>query len=101
MEISTDTRRNQLEIYLEILDFTELPRRPTHIMHKTNQSYSQLKKHLSWLLEKGLLEEVVKPFHAFHTTKKGKDFIEMLNAGNSKNKEFFPGKFVREEERLA
>jgi len=88
MELTTDVRRNQLEIFIDILNFAELARRPTHIMHRTNLNYSQLKKHISWLLEKEFLKELVEPCHVFQTSKKGKNFLEMLNVDYTKNNEF-------------
>jgi len=84
MSSSTYVRRNQLKIITDILDYTDEPRRPTHIMNQMNLNYSQLKKYLVWLTENGLLERVVVPFHGFQTSQKGLEFGKMLDNPSDK-----------------
>ncbi len=75
---SSDGRRNQLKIITDILDFAEKPQRPTHIMNQMNLNHSQLKKYLLWLTDTGLLDRIEKPFPSFQISKKGSEFVKML-----------------------
>jgi len=74
----TDGRRNQLKIITDILNFADEPQRPTHIMNQVNLNHSQLKKYLLWLTDTGLLDRLEKPFTCFQISKKGSQFVKML-----------------------
>jgi len=75
---SSDGRRNQLKIITDILDFASDPQRPTHIMNQMNLNHSQLKKYLLWLTDTGLMDRIEKPFPTFQISKKGSEFVKML-----------------------
>jgi predicted transcriptional regulator len=75
---TSDGRRNQLKIIIDILDFVDVPQRPTHIMNQMNLNHSQLKKYLLWLTDTGLLDRIEKPFPSFQISKKGSEFVKML-----------------------
>ena len=75
---SSDGRRNQLKIIIDILDFADEPQRPTHIMNQMNLNHSQLKKYLLWLTDTGLIDRIEKPFPSFQISKKGSEFVKML-----------------------
>lgn len=74
-------RRDELTIMTELLINMLEPRRLTHILYKTNLSYSQLRKYLSNLLHMGLAEEFDQPFRTFRITEKGRTFIDLISNG--------------------
>ena len=71
-------RRDELAIMTDLLGNMLQPQRSTHILYRTNLSYSQLKKYLSNLLRMGLAEELEKPYRQFKTTEKGRIFINLI-----------------------
>jgi predicted transcriptional regulator len=50
--------RSRLEIIGNILGVAKYGAKKTHIMYRANLSYSQLQEYVSFLTERGLLEEV-------------------------------------------
>ena len=54
------------------------PQRLTHVLYRSNMSYSQLIKYLNELKAMGMIEERKEPFRSFKITSKGKLFREML-----------------------
>lgn len=74
----TNGRRDELTIMTDLLVNMLEPRRLTHILYKTNLSYSQLRKYLSNLLQMGLAEELDHPYRLFRTTAKGRTFMSLI-----------------------
>ena len=69
-------KRQLLSIYKEMLAVAQTPTLKTRIMYKTNQSYTQYKKHLDELLRLGL---IVNNSDTYQTTQKGIKFIELMS----------------------
>ncbi len=68
--------RNRIEILCEILQVANGGiTTKMKIMYKVNLSYAQLKEHLIYLTEKGLLRYDLER-HAFKTTEKGLKFLK-------------------------
>ena len=76
--IHNAVRRDQLTIMTDLLSNIEEPRRVTHLLYKSNMSYTQLIKYLNVLVEMGLAQENRKPFHAFTVTQNGKTFYKLI-----------------------
>ena len=76
--IHNAVRRDQLTIMTDLLSNIEEPRRVTHLLYKSNMSYTQLIKYLNVLVEMGLAQEKRKPFHAFTVTQNGKTFYKLI-----------------------
>ena len=96
---SSDGRRNQLKIIIDILDFADEPQRPTHIMNQMNLNHSQLKKYLLWLTDTGLLNKIEKPFPSFQISKKGSEFVKMLkDTSDSTNRLLQPNEISYKED---
>lgn len=67
-----NNRRSEMEIIATILDIAKQEVKKTKILYKANLSYVQLKNYVSFLLEKGLLENIG---NMYSTTKKGRLFL--------------------------
>ena len=67
-----NNRRSEMEIIATILDMAKQGVKKTNILYKANLSYVQLKNYVSFLLEKGLLENIG---NMYSTTKKGRLFL--------------------------
>jgi len=78
-------RRDELRIMTDLMTNMHQPMRSTHLLYRTNLSYSQLKKYLSSLLNMGLIEEVTKPHRAFGITEKGRTFLGLVGTESNKN----------------
>jgi predicted transcriptional regulator len=65
-------RRSYFEIIAKILETAKDGAKKTRIMYRCNLSYRQTKKHVSHLLETGLLREG----NSYHTTEKGLQLLE-------------------------
>jgi predicted transcriptional regulator len=66
------SKRGRLEIMAEILVYCSVRKAKTSIMYKTNLNYSQLKRHLKFLVSRGLLGRNMK---SYVTTEKGYRFL--------------------------
>jgi len=71
-----NNRRSEIDIIGEILILSQNGVRKTEILYQANLCYLQLKKYLSFLLEKNILEEKVirnngNSFSVYQTTPKG------------------------------
>ena len=81
-------RRDELRIMTDLMGNMQQPMRSTHLLYRTNLSYSQLKKYLSSLLNMGLIEEITKPHRAFGITEKGRTFLDIVGTESSQNPRF-------------
>jgi len=81
-------RRDELRIMTDLMGNMQQPMRSTHLLYRTNLSYSQLKKYLSSLLNMGLIEEITKPHRAFGITEKGRTFLDLVGTEVSQNPRF-------------
>ena len=88
MTYNISGRRDELRIMTDLMVNMLEPTRPTHLLYRTNLSYSQLKKYLSSLLNMGLIEEITKPHRAFGITEKGRTFLDLVGAEASQNPRF-------------
>ena len=81
-------RRDELTIMTDLIVNMTQPMRSTHLLYKTNLSYSQLKKYLSSLLTMGLIEEMTEPYRTFGVTEKGRTFMSIVRTETNPNKGF-------------
>ena len=77
-DVAISTRRDQMTIMVDIMGVMKEPQRLTHVLYRSNMSYSQLIKYLNELKAMGMIEEHKEPFRSFKITSKGKLFREML-----------------------
>ena len=71
-------RRDELTIMSDLMVNMLQPTRSTHLLYRTNLSYSQLKKYLTSLLHMGLIEETTNPHRAFSVTDRGRAFLDLV-----------------------
>ncbi len=71
-------RRDELTIMSDLMVNMLQPTRSTHLLYRTNLSYTQLKKYLSSLLNMGLIEERTNPHRAFSVTSRGRAFLDLV-----------------------
>ena len=83
--INAAVRRDQVTIMTDLLSNIEEPRRVTHLLYKSNMSYTQLIKYLNVLVELGLAQENRKPFHAFTITQNGKTFYKLIKKSKTED----------------
>lgn len=76
--------RRTSEIISDILNIAKNGARKTRIMYQANLSFTQLKKYLEFLINKGLLEQKE---DIFKTTDKGKTFIEYFKKYKKREEE--------------
>lgn len=67
-------RRNELDIYADILQVAMEGARKTEIVYKANLNFTILKKYLRRLIDRGLIEPTED--RRFITTKRGFQFLE-------------------------
>lgn len=72
-------KRDKIEIIFDILSAIEKKGgkiKPTHLLYKANLSHQRMKKYISELLEKGLIEEIDQGSNKVYSiTDKGLKFI--------------------------
>ena len=73
-------RRSNIEVIADMLRLGEAGK--TEIMYSANMSYFQLKKYLSFLLQRGLIDEVAlgNPSVSYRVTRKGLDVLRNIDA---------------------
>ena len=69
-----------MTIMTDLLSNIGDPRRVTHLLYKSNMSYTQLVKYLNILVDLGLAQEDRKPFHAYTITQNGKTFYKLIKS---------------------
>jgi len=75
-------KRSEAEIIRRILSLAQRETKKTHLMYKTNMSYSLFIEYLEFLLKKNLLEKkTLNPSDAivYKITAKGKRVLENVN----------------------
>lgn len=72
------SRRDAFKIISDLLQNMKEPQRVTHLLYRSNLSYSQLVKYLKIVTEMGLAKENKNPFHSYLITTDGQFFIEMV-----------------------
>ena len=72
-------KRDELAIMADLLDCMQSPQRVTHILNKTNISYSRAMKYINKLKDIGLAEENPHPFRTFQTTDNGLLFMGLIS----------------------
>ena len=73
------SRRDAFKIISDLLQNMKEPKRVTHLLYRSNLSYSQLVKYLKIVTEMGLAKENKNPFRSYLITTDGQFFIEMIN----------------------
>ncbi len=75
-----DRRRSSIEIVADMLRLGEAGK--TEIMYSVNMSYFQLKKYLSFLLERQLVDRVTvgNPSITYRVTKKGLELLRSIDS---------------------
>jgi len=76
-------KRSEAEIIRRILSLAQRETKKTHLMYRTNMSYSLFIDYLDFLLEKNLLEKKTSnPSDAtvYKITEKGKKVLENINS---------------------
>ena len=72
-------KRDKIQIIQDILTAIQKKGgkiKPTHLLYKANLSHQRMKKYLSELLEKGMIQEIDERGNKFYTiTEKGNKFI--------------------------
>ena len=66
-------RRNNLDIYSDILNVSEYGALKTQIVYKANLNFNIVKKHIDALMKRGFVE---KDDRFYFTTERGKNFVE-------------------------
>jgi predicted transcriptional regulator len=72
------SRRDQLTIMVDILDFAQKPVSRKQIIRSLNMSQHQLKKYLRFLIKKGFLDEEEGQLRTYKVTEKGSEFVRLL-----------------------
>ena len=65
-------RRNNLDIYADILKIANQGAKKTQIVYKANLNFNILKTHMDALIQRGFIE---KNSRHYFTTDRGKDFV--------------------------
>jgi len=78
--MNLDRRRSSIEIVADMLRLGEAGK--TEIMYSVNMSYFQLKKYLSFLLERQLVDRVTvgNPSITYRVTKKGLELLRSIDS---------------------
>lgn len=69
------TKRDKLEIMIDILEIVSVLSKKTHILYKANVNYAQLTKYLTALQELGMLHE---RDGEYVITDKGRIFLSLM-----------------------
>jgi len=71
----------------DLLENMQESRRLTHILYRSNMSYTQLVKYLKSMIELGFVEEQTTPFRCFKIKENGKIFMNLMkkNGADVKN----------------
>jgi predicted transcriptional regulator len=69
------TRRNGMEILVNILKESRSGITKTRLVYKTNMNFFAIRKHIDFLIQKDLLTLEHKEFSLYTTTQKGIEFL--------------------------
>lgn len=72
-------KRDELTIMSDILELTSSPKSSTKILFGANLSYTQARRYLDLLLEKGFIEMASRRPPAYVRTSKGKLFLKLIS----------------------
>jgi len=62
----------------DLLENMQESRRLTHILYRSNMSYTQLVKYLNSMIDLGFIEEQTTPFRCFKIKENGKIFMGLM-----------------------
>jgi predicted transcriptional regulator len=83
-ERHSNSHRGRLDIIADILEASYSGTRKTYFMYRCNLSFRQLKHYLSFLVRKGLLDNVEEERNPnpglFQITDKGKEFLKVYKS---------------------
>lgn len=73
-------KRSNIQVMADVLRLGEAGK--TEIMYQVNMSYHQLQRYLSYLIEHGLLDKIVKPNPGvrYRVTPKGEQALKSIDA---------------------
>ena len=83
--INENQRRDQVTIMTDLLENMLEARRLTHILYRSNMSYTQLVKYLNSMIDLGFIEEQTKPFRCFKIKENGKIFMDLMKKNRVSN----------------
>jgi len=66
-------KRNNFEIYADVLKVARSPQRKTHLVYKANLNFGIVNKYINYLVEKGWLRKDDK---FYSTTEEGEEFLD-------------------------
>lgn len=69
-------RRSGIELIADILEEARQGMTKTRLVYRTNLNFVVMRKHLDFLLDKGLLERVEEPAQLYRTSPKGVEFLK-------------------------
>ena len=73
-------KRSNIQVMADVLRLGEAGK--TEIMYQVNMSYHQLQRYLGYLIDRGLLEKIVKPNPGirYRVTPKGEEALKNIDA---------------------
>lgn len=83
--INENQRRDQVTIMTDLLENMQEARRLTHILYRSNMSYTQLVKYLNSMIDLGFIEEQSEPFRCFKIKENGKIFMDLMKKNGVSN----------------
>ncbi len=69
----------------DLLENMQEARRLTHILYRSNMSYTQLVKYLNSMIDLGFIEEQTEPFRCFKIKENGKIFMNLMKKNKNGN----------------
>lgn len=83
--VNENQRRDQVTIMTDLLENMQEARRLTHILYRSNMSYTQLVKYLNSMIDLGFIEEQTEPFRCFKIKENGKIFMDLMKKNGVSN----------------
>jgi len=68
-------RRNGMEILVNILKESRSGITKTRLVYRTNMNFFAIRRHMEFLIQKGLLAVEYEPIQLYTTTEKGNEFL--------------------------
>ncbi len=78
MSVTTNLKRDKIDILLRIVEVAMEPAKKTHILYRANLNFYQLNRYINDLVSLGLIREVDVPFKGYVATEKGRQFLAMM-----------------------
>ncbi|MEM2760540.1 MAG: winged helix-turn-helix domain-containing protein [Nitrososphaerales archaeon] len=78
MAQNNTSKRDRLNILLEILEMANVPIKKTHILYRANINFNQLTTYLNLLLRLEMIEQTKEPFVGYKITGKGRQMLDLF-----------------------